>query len=106
VPIQELNGLESIVAHSPEETKAYLFIDVKNKKMELYDSVSIENFTPQNIALIVETLKKHKVNIVINNDMHSLLYYELRHLQNIEVYPGFSNVIDAANTVKLLTIDT
>ncbi|MCC7196576.1 cation diffusion facilitator family transporter [Candidatus Peregrinibacteria bacterium] len=106
VPIQQLNGLDSIVAHSPEETKAYLFIDVKNEKMSLYDSVKIENFTPQNIAHIVNVLKKHKVNIVINNDMHSLLYYELRRLQNIEVYPGFSNVTDAANTVKLLTIDT
>jgi cation diffusion facilitator family transporter len=106
VPIQQLNGLESIVARTPQETKAYLFIDVKNSEMSLYDSVSIENFTPQGIAHIIETLKKHKVNIVINNDMHSLLYYELRHLQNIEVYPGFSNVLDAANTVKLLTIDT
>jgi cation diffusion facilitator family transporter len=106
VPIQQLKGLDSLVAHSPEETKAYVFIDVKNEKMSLYDSVKIENFAPQNIAHIVNILKKHKVNIVINNDMHSLLYYELRRLQNIEVYPGFSNVTDAASTVKLLTIDT
>jgi len=105
VPVKQLAGLSSVVALSPEDTKAYLFVDVKNKKMSLTDSVPLEDFSPKNIGTIVEILKKHKVNIVINNDMHSLLYYELSHLQNIEIYPSFNNVADVQDTVKLLTID-
>jgi hypothetical protein len=38
--------------------------------------------------------------------MHSLLFYHLRRLQHIIVYPHFYNVPDVEKTIKLLVIDT
>lgn len=104
VPVKDEDGLNSRLALNFAETKAYLFAEIKQKK--------IKNFylKPFNLSLmdfngIVEYLKKEQTHIVVNNNMHSLLFYHLRHLNHINIYPGFENVNDARQMIKLLIID-
>jgi cation diffusion facilitator family transporter len=105
VPVKLENGLQSELAHTMEETHAYIFVNVaKDKIADFYSKPFVYN--QAEINKTIEFLEGEKVNIVINNDMHSLLYYHLRRLHNIEVYPGFSNVTSVENVVKLLLIDT
>lgn len=105
VPVKEDRGLNSAVAPTFAETRAYVFVDVSNKKIDEYYAKNFD-FKPTDIKGIASFLEREKVNVVINNDMHSLLFYHLRRLQNIDVYPNFSNVGNVENTVKLLLIDT
>ncbi len=105
VPVVADLGLQSKIARTIEETHAYIFVDVKDNRIADFYS---RNFTmkPNQFQEIINFFENEKVNVVINNDMHSLLFYDLRRLHNIEVYPNFSNVSSVENTVKLLLIDT
>lgn len=105
VPVKKNHGLESELAATFEETKAYIFVEVKEKKIVDHYSRDFD-FDVQNINEITDFLQKENVNIIVNNDMHSLLFYELRRLHNVDVYPSFGNVTNVENTVKLLLIDT
>jgi len=105
VPVKEDKGLESELAPNFAETNAYIFVEVKEK--EIVDSYSHEfKFAETDIKGITDFLQREKVNIIVNNDMHSLMFYELRRLKNIDVYPTFGNVNNVENIVKLLLIDT
>ena len=105
VPVRDDNGLKSTVATSPEDTRFYVFVDVEEGKIvashtkefpfQTFDFVGITNF-----------LRDQDAKIVINNNMHSLLFYNLRRLHHILVYPHFHNVPDVESTIKLLLIDT
>jgi cation diffusion facilitator family transporter len=105
VPVKEDKGMESELAHSMDETKAYIFVDIFKKKIVKFNSKQFI-FKESDINNFIGLLKDEKVNIVINNEMHSLLYYQLRGIHKIEVYPSFSNITTVENTVKLLLIDT
>lgn len=105
VPAKNDNGLQSLIATTFEETRYYVFVDVEEGKIvhtytkpfpyQTFDFIGITGF-----------LKKEDAKIVINNNMHSLLFYHLRRLQHILVYPHFYNVPDVEKTIKLLVIDT
>jgi cation diffusion facilitator family transporter len=105
LPVKEDKGLQSKLAHLYEDTKAYIFVNVKKDRIVSYYGRNF-NYKPDDFSAILRFLEGEKVNVVINNDMHSLIYYQLRRLHNVEVYPNFSNVKDVENTVKLLLIDT
>ncbi len=105
VPVKEDRGMESEIAHDFDDTRAYMFIEINNDKITDFYTKPFK-FVSRDINDIINYLEGEKVNIVINNDMHSLLYYHLRRLHHIEVYPTFSNVTSAEDAVKLLIIDT
>jgi cation diffusion facilitator family transporter len=105
VPVKDYRGLQSELAYNISETRAYVFVEVdKNKIIDSYTKPFV--FEEENISGTIKFLEEEKVNVVINNDMHSLLYYHLQRLHHIEVYPSFSNVRNVENAVKLLIIDT
>lgn len=105
VPVKNDRGLQSEIATTFDETRHYIFVDVAEGKIlnfyhkpfpfRTFDFIGITNF-----------LKNEDVKIVINNNMHSLLFYNLRRLHHILVYPHFNNIRDVENTIKLLVIDT
>jgi predicted Fe-Mo cluster-binding NifX family protein len=105
VPVINPAGLQSTVANTMEETTHYVFVDVKNDKISKH-RIKKFDFRPSQFGRIVEYFQKEKANIIINNGMHSLIFYELRHLKHMQVYPNFSNVTNVENTVKLLVLDT
>lgn len=105
VPVQNNDGLHSRIATTFEETRYYIFVDVVEGKITGFNAKPFEFKTFQFVEM-AEYLKNDKVNIVINNNMHSLLFYNLRRLHHILIYPHFNNVSDVENTIKLLVIDT
>lgn len=105
VPVKKDNGLESEIATSFATTRAFVFVEVENKKI-VHSYTKKFNFKPTEINRIRKYLIDERINVIVNNDMHSLLFYELRRLHNIDVYPSFGNVTNAENIVKLLLIDT
>jgi len=105
VPVKEDIGLQSPIARTMEETHAYVFVHVKDNAIADFYSKNF-SFKSGQFQETIKFLEGEQVNVVINNDMHSLLFYHLRRLHNIEVYPNFSNVLNVENAVKLLLIDT
>jgi cation diffusion facilitator family transporter len=105
IPVVKNNKLKSIIATSFDKTNAFIFIEIKNKKISHYYGKPFK-FKQNDISGITKYLTKENINIIINNDMHTLLYYELRRLNNIDVYPYFGNIPDVKNTVTALLIDT
>ena len=105
VPAKNNEGLKSEIALTPDETQYYIFVDVEEGKIlnvyskpfpfRTFDYIGITNY-----------LKSENAKIVINNNMHSLLFYNLRRLHHILVYPHFNNIKDVEGTIKLLVIDT
>jgi cation diffusion facilitator family transporter len=105
VPVKEDKGLASQLAHTFSSTRFYIFVNVKKQRI-VGSYAKAFTYRENDFSGIIKFLMDEKANIVINNDMHSLLYYQLRHLNNIEIYPNFSNVLNVENTVKLLLLDT
>lgn len=106
IPVKEKNGLESQVAMNEEEMKYYLIVDVHEKQVENERFFEVEMKTPESITKVVKILEKQEVEIVINNNLNSLLYYTLQHVHHMQLYPAFPNIKTAKDTIKLLMIDT
>ncbi|HLG25403.1 MAG TPA: cation diffusion facilitator family transporter, partial [Candidatus Gracilibacteria bacterium] len=104
VPVKEEKGLNSALADTIGDTKAYVFVTVRGDKIGDHYSKTL-NLRPDDYSGIADFLKKEKVEIVVNNQMSSLLYYHLRHLERFEIYPNFENLHDVESTIKLLMID-
>lgn len=104
VPANECKKLNSKLAENMEETTHYIFVDIVNNKV-VNTYCKKFTFTPANINKMVDYFIDEKTNIIINSNMHSLLFYNLRHLKNIQVYPNFYNVVDVKSTIKLLMLD-
>ncbi len=105
VPVKNDAGLKSEIATTLEETRHYIFVDVADGKITDYYG-KVFPFRTFDFIGITGFLKEEEAKIVINNNMHSLLFYNLRRLQHILVYPHFNNIKDVENTIKLLLIDT
>lgn len=105
VPIKKNRGLKSEISTTFHETHAFLFVEVKDKKIVHHYGKAFK-FKVTEINAAKDFLTNEGINVIINNNMHSLLFYELRRLHNIDVYPSFGNVTNAKNIVQLLLIDT
>lgn len=105
VPVKNDAGLKSEIATTLEETRHYIFVDVADGKITDYYG-KVFPFRTFDFIGITRFLKEEEAKVVINNNMHSLLFYNLRRLQHILVYPHFNNIKDVENTIKLLLIDT
>jgi len=105
VPISSGKDLKAKVASTVKQTKAYLIADVQNGKIKKFKIKKLSKAEKKPIKL-AEFLVDQKVNIVINNKLHSLIYYNLRRIHHILVYPNFSDINKADQTIKLLLLDT
>ena len=106
IPVKEKNGLDSQIATNEDDMKYYLIVDVHEKQVENERFFEVEMKTPESITKITKILEKQEVEIVVNNNMNSLLYYTLQHVHHIQLYPAFPNIKTARDTLKLLVIDT
>lgn len=105
VPITGNKGLDSHIAEKMGAMTHYIFVDIVNGKIKQY---KVEKFTfrkKQDYIGIANLLKKKNVNVLVNSDLNSLLYYELQHVHHIAIYPNFSNINVVKDTIKLLLID-
>lgn len=104
VPVKEGRGLSSKVASNLKQTGAYLFANIRKGKIKEVRTRKLPANKKQPVEF-ANFLKKEKVNIVINNKLNSLIYYNLRRTHHIEVYPCLSNIKTAKQALKSLIID-
>ena len=104
IPISEGSGVSAHIARTLRNTVAYEFVDIKKNKIVKKYKKSIKP-RGKEIEKLIEFLKKEKVNIVIDNGLNSLVYYNLRRANHIQIYPNFSNTKTVEDAVKLLMID-
>ncbi|MFC1615980.1 cation diffusion facilitator family transporter [Patescibacteria group bacterium] len=105
VPIKSGQNLDAKIASTLKETSAYLFANIKKSKVESFYIKKLSKENKKTIE-IAEFLKHEKVNILIDNKLSSLVYYNLRRTHHILIYPNFSDIKTAGDTIKLLMIDT
>jgi len=105
VPVTgEGSGLNAKIASTLKNTKAYEFIDIRNDKVSKKYRKRLRPEQKGSEAFI-EFMKKEKPNIIIDNGLKSLMYYNLRHTNHIRIYPHFSNTKTVDDAVKLMIID-
>lgn len=104
IPIREDQGLNSEIAANLREPFFFLLLQIKNRKIIKAHAEKQHTFKINQSMKIVKFLKEKKVNLLISSHIRALLFYNLR-LNNIKVYPHFSNVKDVAHTAKLLLLD-
>lgn len=105
VPISEGRSLKGKIATSLNKTKSFLFASVRNGKIKnsYVRKISEKNKRPENLG---QFLNKEKINILIDNNLNSLLYFNLKKTHHIMIYPNLTDVKVAEDAVKLLLIDT
>lgn len=104
VPISFGRNLTAKVAKSLASTHAYEFVIVKNGKVTEKYRKKLKP-SQKNAERLTEFLNKEKANIIVDNGLNSLVYYDLKRYHHIQVYPNFSNTRNVNEAVKLLTID-
>lgn len=105
VPIKKGTTLEASVASTIKETSAYLFADIKKGKISDFYVKPLKKEQKKPVEL-ANFLKAEKVNILIDNKLNSILYYNLRRTHHILIYPNFSDIKRVKDTITLLLIDT
>jgi len=105
IPVKSNHGLLSPIAHTLRQTNAYLFADLDDTKVRKFyvRKLSASNKKPLNFA---NFLKKEKVNILIDNNLHSLIYFNLRRIHHILIYPQFADTKRVKEALELMLIDT
>lgn len=105
VPISEGRTLNAKVAGNLNKTNAFLFVAVKNGKIQNFYTRKIndKNKRPENLG---QFLNKEKINILIDNNLNSLLYFNLKKTHHIMIYPNLSDIKVAQDAIKLLLLDT
>lgn len=106
VPVKENHGLNTEIANTMEGSPFLLLVDLKNKKIQKITRIENTYKNKDNLAQWAGWLKKKKVDIMINAEVDSLLFYVMEHVHNIRVYPKFKNIKTVGETIKLLLIDT
>ncbi|MEK7086085.1 MAG: cation diffusion facilitator family transporter, partial [Patescibacteria group bacterium] len=104
IPIKKGNDLDADVATSLRQTNAYLFAEIVDDKIKKFYIKKLGK-TQKKIVQLNEFLKKEDVNILIDNNLNSLVYYNLRRIHHVLIYPHFSDIKNARKTLELLFID-
>jgi len=104
VPISKGYGLKAQIAGSLRATKAYELIDIKGSRIIKKQRKPIDTKS-KNADHLIEFLKKTKANIIVDNGINSLVYYNLKRFNHVQIYPKFSNIKRVDDAVKLMMID-
>lgn len=105
VPIKSGDDLNATVANTLKETKAYLFAQVQNDKIIKFYIKELSPNQKKPIQLS-NFIKKENVNVLIDNQLNSLIFYNLRRTHHIVIYPNLSDIKRAKETIELILIDT
>ncbi len=105
VPIKRGDDLDAPVAFTLKETHAYIFVKMINGKVDSYYVKPLKKSQKKPTQLDT-FLKNEKPNILIDNDLNSLVYYNLRRTHHILIYPNFSDIKKVRQTLNLLLIDS
>lgn len=104
VPIFSGYGLNAKIARSLKQTQAYEFMILKNDKIIKQYRKKLGKGERKTESLI-KLLKKEKVNLIIDNGLNSLVYYDLKKYNHVQIYPNFSNTHKVKDAIELITID-
>lgn len=105
VPIESGRSLNAKVAKNLSKTGAYLFATLKDNKIKNFYIKKLRTKDKKPVEL-ADFLKNENVDILIDNNLNSLIYYNLRRTHHILIYPNFDDVKHAKETLSLLLIDT
>jgi len=104
IPVKSGKSLSAEIANTLKETRGYIFVNVsKNKITKFYYKKLTEE--DKNFLNFGAYLKREKTNILIDNKINSITYYNLRKTNNILIYPNFIDVKKVKQTISLLLID-
>ncbi len=93
------------VASSLPSTHGYLFVELsQNKIKKTYYKPLTKNHKA--IVELADFIKAEKTNLVIDNRLNSIVYFNLRHTHQILIYPNFSDIKDARQALELILIDS
>lgn len=104
VPIKSGRGLAATVANNFRQTEAYLFATLRNGKITDHYVKRLPQLD-KNLTELTAFFEKEKINILIDNKLSSLVYYQLRRAHHILIYPNFSDIKKVRQTLELLVID-
>ncbi|MBI4235616.1 cation transporter [Candidatus Peregrinibacteria bacterium] len=105
IPIEKGSSLKAQVAKKLSKTKAYLFATIRENKIKDFYIRKLKTKDKKPVEL-GEFLKNEKVDILVDNNLNSLIYYNLRRTHHILIYPNFDDIKYAKDTLSLLLIDT
>ena len=105
VPIKSGRGLGAEVANNFRQTEAYLFATIRNGKIKAHYVKKLPHLDKK-LTELTDFFEKEKINILIDNKLSSLVYYQLRRAHHILIYPNFSDIKKVRQTLELLVIDT
>lgn len=105
IPLKKGRTLKGQVASTLKDTSGYLFVTIRNNHIVSQNYRSLKA-TDRNVVSLGNLLKKEKVQILIDNKLNSLLYYNLRRTHQILIYPNFSDITSAQKTIDLILIDS
>lgn len=105
IPIRQGTDLTADLADNLAETNGYLFAELTDTKVKKTYFLPIKE-DDKNFVSLSNILLKEKVNILVDNDVSSLLYLNLRRAHHVMVYPNFSDVRKAGKLLELILIDT
>ncbi len=105
IPIESDHGMSSRIAHTLRRTNAYFFADLDDDKVRKFYIRKLGSSTkkPLNFA---NFLKKEKVNVLIDNNLNSLIYFNLRRIHHVMIYPQFIDTKTVKEAIRLMLIDT
>ncbi|MDD3861910.1 MAG: cation diffusion facilitator family transporter [Candidatus Gracilibacteria bacterium] len=105
IPIKNKKDLNSEIASSLKETVAYLFVTLHDKKIGKPNIKTISESQKSPVGL-AEFLKKEKMNILVDNKLGSMVYFNLKETHHVVIYPNFSDIKTAKQILELMLIDT
>lgn len=104
IPIKRNKKLNSKIARRFSSIKHYVFVDIVDNKIKDFQIFKFK-FRKNQYDKIGNFLEKHKPNVLIAPDIHSLIYCQLLVKSNVDIYPPFRNLKTVKDIIKLLIID-
>lgn len=104
VPISGGRTLKAKVASTLPATKAYLFAEIDGNKVAKYHCKKLPESKKKPLELS-NFLKEEEVNVVVDNRLSTLVYYNLRRTHHILIYPNFPDIKTVEDALKLFLID-
>ncbi len=105
LPIKSGKTLKATLADNLAETAGYLFVELTDKKIKKFKYQAITE-EKKNFVALATLLLNEKVNILVDNEVASLLYLNLRRTHHVIIYPNFSDVKKAEQLLQFILIDT
>lgn len=105
IPIQSGENLDAKIAQTLKDTNAYIFVEINERKVGKFYVKKLST-DQKNVIALDEFIKEEKPNILVDNRLSSLVYFNLRETHHVLVYPNFPDVKTANQILELMLIDT